>query len=244
MSVWSQAGRGWLRARLGTALLRGDKVRRNTSRPAGISLGPMTSITAFQAVPIADRRSAEAPTPATTPVDDHRLLAARASRGDVAAFEQLYRTSVSRVFALCLRMTADRERAQELSHDAFVRAWETLSTFRGESSFQSWLHRLTVNVVLQDARTTKRREARVRLADDHADDVHTHAMSEGLDPGTRLDLDQALERLAPDARRIVVLHDIEGFRHDEIATMLGVAAGTVRARLHHARKQLREWMTP
>jgi RNA polymerase sigma-70 factor (ECF subfamily) len=141
-------------------------------------------------------------------------------------------------------MTGNDVHARELAHDAFVRAWETLSMFRGESSFQSWLHRLVVNVVLQDARTTRRREARVRLVDDDETTAEVAVNSEGLDAITRMDLDEALARLAPDSRRVVVMHDIEGFRHEEIAQLLGVAAGTVRARLHHARKQLREWLTP
>lgn len=162
-----------------------------------------------------------------------------AQRGDVAAFEQLYRLMADRVYALCMRMTGDPQRAQELAHDAFVRAWDALPTYNSQAAFATWMHRLTVNVVLQDSRSAKRRDARVRLADNHET---LDAPASTPDVSMRVDLESALARLAPEARQIVVLHDIEGYRHEEIASLLGVAPGTVRARLHHARKQLKEWI--
>jgi RNA polymerase sigma-70 factor, ECF subfamily len=168
-------------------------------------------------------------------------LVLRAQRGETEAFEQLYGCTVSRVYTLCLRMTGDPQRARELAHDTFVRAWETLASFRGQSTFASWIHRIAVNMVLQDTRSGRRRNARVGLADDFEQAID--AVAPGADPVTRLDLEAAIRRLSPDARRVVVLHDIEGYRHDEIASLLGVAPGTVRARLHHARKQLKEWVT-
>ncbi|MCC6317923.1 MAG: sigma-70 family RNA polymerase sigma factor [Gemmatimonadaceae bacterium] len=168
------------------------------------------------------------------------MWVARASAGDVAAFQRLYERSASRVFGLCLRMTADAQRARELSHDAFVRAWERLPGFRGESHFDTWMHRLTVNVVLEQARSDRRREARVALADDEGtattgDVAGAHGPDDVLE---RIDLERAIAALPPNARAVFVLHDVEGFRHDEIAERMHLAAGTVRAHLHRARQLL------
>ena len=204
----------------------------------------MTSTTYSPSVPSADRPPLQAGLPAVTQVDDDAMLVARARKGDMEAFEQLYQLTVPRVFALCLRMTADEQRARELAHDAFVKAWESLGSYRGDAGFHSWMHRLTVNVVLQELRSTKRREARVRLSGDDDTAIDAPLEDGAIDLVTRIELQQALARLSPEARHVVVLHDIAGYRHDEIAALLGVASGTIRARLHHARKQLREWMTP
>jgi RNA polymerase sigma-70 factor (ECF subfamily) len=176
--------------------------------------------------------------------DDAAELAARASRGDVAAFEQLYARCAGRVFALCLRMSGDRQRARDLAHDAFVRAWERLGTFRGESRFDTWLHRLTVNVVLASTRSDRRREARVALVDDLSpsaaggDDAVAPQ-----DIASRLDLERAIAALPPSARMVFVLHDVEGYRHEEIAARMELAPGTIRAQLHRARQLLMRMLT-
>ena len=164
----------------------------------------------------------------------------RAQSGDVDAFEELYREHAGRVFALCLRMSGDRVQARELMQDVFVRAWERLASFRGEASFGSWLHRLTVNVVLTGTRTTRRREARVALVEDlSATEVHGAGGSVRLmDPGIAIDLERAIATLPPGARTAFVLHDVEGFSHAEIAELSGLAEGTVRAQLHRARRLL------
>jgi RNA polymerase sigma-70 factor (ECF subfamily) len=168
---------------------------------------------------------------------------ARAQRGDVDAFGELYRDHAGRVFALCLRMSGDRRLAEELMQDVFVRAWERLSSFRGEASFGSWLHRLAVNVVLAGARTDRRRDARVTLAEDlaatEAGSGHTSA-GRGSDPALGIDLERAIAALPPGARMAFVLHDVEGFSHAEIAKVSGLAEGTIRAQLHRARKLLME----
>ena len=171
------------------------------------------------------------------PSDEHHLVS-RAAEGDLAAFEALYHRHVGRVYALCLRMTGDAVQAQELVQDAFVRAWERLGSFRGESAFASWLHRVAVNVVLQDRRARSRREARVRVVEDTR-----LAQSEDLrasDPGNRVDLEEAVARLPEGARTVFILHDIEGYKHQEIAAMTGVAQGTSKAQLHRARQLLRK----
>ncbi len=170
-------------------------------------------------------------------------LVARAQRGDVDAFGVLYRQHESRVFAICLRLAGDRQRARELMHDAFVRAWERLGTYRGDAAFGTWLHRLTVNVVLEAARRDQRRTARVELAEDDESMVGVPA-SGVSDPLTRMALEEAIASLPPNARLVFVLHDVEGFAHDEIAAQMGLASGTVRAHLHRARQLLMQRLAP
>lgn len=168
-----------------------------------------------------------------TPTD----LVSRARAGDRAAFDALYDEHVGHVYAVCLRMTADVRTAERLTQDAFVRAWRGLSTFRGDSLFSSWLHRLVVNVVLEDVRKEQRRERRVGLvADPGALDARTTA----ADADARLDIERAVSALPPGARRVLVLHDILGHPQAEVAAMLGIAVGTVKAQLHRARRLLRE----
>ncbi|MDF1505076.1 RNA polymerase sigma factor [Roseisolibacter sp. H3M3-2] len=157
--------------------------------------------------------------------------------GDGAAdFAALYRAHVGRVYALCLRMTGDAAAATELTQDVFVRAWERLATFRGESAVGTWLHRLAVNVVLERLRADRRRLARVEPAGDWLDDCAAPSPRDAV--LERVDLDAALPRLAPGARLVFVLHDVEGYAHDEIARLTGLAPGTVRTQLHRARKHL------
>ncbi|HEX7123489.1 MAG TPA: sigma-70 family RNA polymerase sigma factor [Gemmatimonadaceae bacterium] len=177
-------------------------------------------------------------TPAS-PEPGESELVARARRGDVEAFEGLYRRTAGRVYAVCLRMTGDAEQAKELLQDVFVRVWERLGSFRGEAAFTSWLHRLTVNVVLASSRADRRRSRRFGSLDDDLEgggDGGTRADA----AGHRIDLEAAIAALPPGARRVFVLHDVEGYRHDEIARLTGTAPGTVRAQLHRARKLLME----
>lgn len=161
----------------------------------------------------------------------------RAQNGDRAAFEQIYRENVGRVYAICLRLLANSARAQELTQDVFVRVWEMLGSFRGDSAFSSWLYRVAINVVLLDLRTKKRRTARVMITDDLS--VYDKASSLA-NPGNTIDLERAIATLPEQARAVFVLHDIEGYQHNEIAAFLEVAEGTSKAQLHRARKLLRE----
>jgi len=167
---------------------------------------------------------------------------ARAAAGDRGAFERVYRLHVNRVYALCTRMIADRARAEELTQDVFVRAWEKLHLFRGESSFSTWLHRLTVNVVLNARKSEGRDRSRYEENDDDAGgmDAHPGVVGMPLAPGDLLDLEEAIAKLPPGARRVFVLHDVEGYKHEEIAEMLGVTSGATKAQLHRARLLLRE----
>ncbi len=167
---------------------------------------------------------------------------ARAAAGDRHAFERLYRKHVNRVFSLCARMVTDRDRADELTQDVFVRAWEKLHLFRGESSFSTWLHRLTVNLVLNARKSEGRQRSRFEENDDEAGgmDAHAGVVGNPLAPGDLLDLEEAITKLPPGARRVFVLHDVEGYKHEEIAEMLGVTSGATKAQLHRARLLLRE----
>lgn len=163
-------------------------------------------------------------------------LVRKASAGDEAAFEQLYREHAGRVYALCLRLSADSVRARELTQDVFVRAWEKLDSFRGESAFGSWLHRLAVNLALTGHRGDARRERRVRTTDTLPEVAAPLSHGGGAD----IDLERAIATLPPGARAVFVLYDIEGYQHDEIAAMIGIAVGTSKAHLFRARRLLRE----
>jgi RNA polymerase sigma-70 factor (ECF subfamily) len=178
--------------------------------------------------------------PLATAVDSAlsvEALVKRAQHGDPRAFEEVYRALVGRVYALCLRMSRDAQRAEELTQDVFVRAWEKLGSFRGEAKFATWLHRLAVNVVLQAGRTASRRRAREDVT---ADPGQYLKQAERSMPGTRLDLERAIAALPDGAREVLVLRDIYGYKYREIAEMQGVALGTVKAQIHRARKMVRE----
>jgi RNA polymerase sigma-70 factor (ECF subfamily) len=172
------------------------------------------------------------------PRADERALVARAQAGDLEAFEALYRANRGRVYALCYRMAGEATLAEELAQDVFVRAWQRLGSFRGESAFSSWLHPLTVNVALSERRSRRRRTARVMSTDDPAAFERPQTPKTGPEAG--VDLDRALETLPAGARAVFVLHDVEGYKHEEIARMTGVATGTSKAQLHRARRLLRE----
>jgi RNA polymerase sigma-70 factor (ECF subfamily) len=164
------------------------------------------------------------------------LVVRRAQAGDQEAFGDLYRAHAGRVYALCLRLEADAARAEELTQDVFVRAWERLASYRGESAFGTWLYRLAVNVVLGDRRSAWRRSKRVMVTGDPgALEGATEAPQ-----GRNLDLEQAIAALPPGARTVFVLHDVEGYTHDEIASLSGIAEGTSKAQLFRARRLLRE----
>jgi RNA polymerase sigma-70 factor (ECF subfamily) len=151
----------------------------------------------------------------------------QAQEGNLAAYEELYRNNVGRVFGLCLRMAGDASLAEELTQDVFVRAWHKIGSFRGESAFSTWLYPLAVNVALSERRSRRRRTSRVMATDD---------LTPFDKPGRReapehgLDLQKALDVLPAGARAVFVLHDVEGYKHEEIADMTGVATGTSKAR--------------
>ena len=148
----------------------------------------------------------------------------------------LYRENVGRVHALCLRMARDRSEADELTQETFVRVWERLGSFRGESAFTTWLHRVTVNVVIAGLRSRGRWRERFS-AEESADFA---APEPAFSAGGDLDLERAIASLSPQARLVFLLHDVEGYKHGEIAELTGLAVGTSKAHLHRARLLLRE----
>jgi RNA polymerase sigma-70 factor (ECF subfamily) len=213
-----------------------DFLRRHTnlSLAVGISVGVETMATFPVSKPVPPRAAMRV----VGGKPEHREhLVDRAARGEVDAFEEIYRENAGRVYLLCLRMCGDPSLAEELAQEAFIRAWQKLGSFRGDSAFSTWLHRVTVNVVLGDRRSTARREARVKPAGDELpDDLSASEPS----PGQALDLERSIAALPEGARAVFVLHDVEGYRHKEIARLIGVAEGTSKAQLHRARKLLRK----
>ena len=166
-----------------------------------------------------------------------------AAAGDRKAFERLYRSHVNRVFTLCARMCGSRVRGEELTQDVFVRAWEKLPQFRGDAQFSTWIHRVAVNIVLTDRKNEARN--RRRMVEDEPERGETPLQKASVTPGygDRMDITAALEGLPPGAKQIFILHDIEGYKHEEIAEMCGITAGGSKAQLHRARLLLREALT-
>jgi RNA polymerase sigma-70 factor (ECF subfamily) len=159
----------------------------------------------------------------------------RARRKDLGAFEQLHRAYVGRVYALCLRLCADAGRAEDLVQEVFLRVWQKIDSYEGRSRFSTWLYRLAVNRVTDVMRVELRRslqELPEALAEERAA-VHRESQA-------RLDLETAIRALPPGARLVFVLHDVEGYSHEDIAEMIGISAGTSKSQLHRARRLLRE----
>lgn len=163
---------------------------------------------------------------------------ALAAGGDRQAFERLYRTHATRVYSLCTRMSGSRSKGEELTQDVFVRTWEKLPQFRGESAFSTWLHRLAVNVVLNARKSDGKQATRTDesdLGNERWDEVARAPMHI-----ERMDLADAISKLPAGARRVFVLHDVEGYKHEEIAELCGITSGGSKAQLHRARLLLRE----
>ena len=163
----------------------------------------------------------------------------KARAGDRLAFEKLYRSHCDRIYALCWRMCGgDRALAEDMVQEAFVRAWNKLDLFKGESKFGTWLHRLTVNVVLSDRRI---RVKRLQREQELVMTLNVYMVGDrDVFAGLRKDLEAAIAGLPERARTVLVLYDIEGYQHNEIAEMTGMAVGSSKAQLHRARKLVRE----
>ena len=172
--------------------------------------------------------------PALSPILETRDDVDLAARGDARAFARLYEEHKGRVWALARRM-AGPEHAAELTQDVFVRAWQKLGTFRGEARFSTWLHRLAVNLILSRRMAFATQRARFLADDDILQELPARANGRELG----MDFETAIDRLPDGARAIFVLYDIEGYRHEEIAALLGISTGTTKAQLHRARMLLR-----
>ena len=170
----------------------------------------------------------------------------RAKQGDEVAFEALYHLHKRRVYSLCLRMVSNPAQAEDLAQEAFLQLFRKIGTFRGESAFSTWLHRMTVNVVLMQLR--KKSLPQVSLEETIESDYETQKKELGAEDmklsGSidRLQLQRAIDRLPPGYKTIFVLHDVEGFEHNEIAEMVGCSIGNSKSQLHKARLKLRDYL--
>jgi RNA polymerase sigma-70 factor (ECF subfamily) len=168
-------------------------------------------------------------------------LAQRAAHGDVQAFEELFRLHRRLVYGLCLRMTQDVAEAEDVTQEVFVLLFRKIGGFRGEASFTTWLHRLTVNQVLMRFRKNKSRREDA-LEDE---DLQPHGSVRTASPKAaqlidRITLESAIAKLPPGYRAAFILHDVEGYEHEEVARILGCAVGTSKSQLHKARTKLRK----
>jgi RNA polymerase sigma-70 factor, ECF subfamily len=168
-------------------------------------------------------------------------LTQAASAGEMAAFEELYARHSRRVYSLCLRMTANTAEAEDLAQEVFIQLYRKAGSFRGESAFTTWLHRLTVNQVLMHFR---RRGVRVeQVTEDGESPQQVVAGTENpasMPVVDRIALDKAVRQLPPGYRAVFVLHDVEGHEHEEVARLLGCSVGTSKSQLHKARMKLRQ----
>lgn len=171
-------------------------------------------------------------------------LIARAQRGDEAAFSALFEAHKRRVYSLCLRMTGNTAEAEDLAQESFLQLFRKIATFRGESAFSTWLHRLVVNVVLMHLRKKGLQQISLDETDnsqeepvkrDYGDD--DRRLISSVD---RISLSRAIEELPPGYRAVFVLHDVEGYEHNEIAQIMGCSIGNSKSQLHKARMKLRE----
>jgi RNA polymerase sigma-70 factor (ECF subfamily) len=166
-------------------------------------------------------------------------LVRNAQKGDGSGFKQLFDLNVNRIYAFCLRMSASTQLAEEITQDVFVKAWENLHKFRGESKFSTWLHSIAINEFLTQKRTQKRFMQRFTTTDDVLKYDRRGERPE-IHFNTNIDLENAISSLPEQAKMVLILHDIEGYRHKEIAETLNIKVGTSKAHLHRARKILRE----
>lgn len=168
-------------------------------------------------------------------------LARAAASGDAAAFEKLYEQYKGRVFSLCLRMLGDQTAAEDLTQDVFLQVYRKIGSFRGESAFTTWLHRLTVNQVLMHFR---KRGVKLEHTSEEGDFTNVTESplqsTRRISMVDRLALDKSIGQLPPGYRTVFMLHDVEGYEHEEISGMLGISIGTSKSQLHKARMRLRE----
>ena len=182
-------------------------------------------------------------TPATKAAADAQLIA-RAQRGDEEAFTALFEAHKRRVYSLCLRMTGNTAEAEDLAQEAFLQLYRKISTFRGESAFSTWLHRLAVNVVLMHLRKKGLQQISLDESDTSQDEpVKRDYGSDDrrlIGSVDRIGLQKAIADLPPGYRTVFVLHDVEGYEHNEIAEIMNCSVGNSKSQLHKARMKLRD----
>jgi RNA polymerase sigma factor (sigma-70 family) len=193
------------------------------------------------------------PTPPTAPEPDDRPLVARAKKGDLDAYDELIRRHQQRIYGLCYHLTSNHEDANDLAQDAFLKAWKALNSFKGDSSFYTWIYRVAYNTCLNHLKTRRNRTPHLSLNDLDFNAEHDPEMVALVSHNTpRRDaslaelqkhLNAALLKLSEEHRTVVVLHDVQGLGHDEIAKIIGCNPGTVRSRLFYARQQMQAWLS-
>jgi RNA polymerase sigma-70 factor, ECF subfamily len=180
----------------------------------------------------------------TPPLDASQFdyqLARRIADGDMQAFEEFYQRYHRRVYGLCLRMSRNTTEAEDLTQEVFMHVYRKIGSFRGESTMMTWLHRVTVNLVLMHFRKSgTRRERTTEDGETPEPQVEGALVPNQMMTIDRLALERAIARLPPGYRAVFILHDVEGYEHTEIARMLGGCVGTSKSQLHKARKKLRE----
>jgi RNA polymerase sigma-70 factor (ECF subfamily) len=226
-----------------------QRIDRTPWQPYGSELCP--PIAAVRTVPVAGvytRREEKLlkqdhqPTPASS---SNAELVTRAQRGEEKAFEALFLQHRQHVYSLCLRMIGNTAEAEDLTQEAFLQVFRKIHTFRGESAFSTWLHRLSVNIVLMRLRKKKITEAPLedsaREGEFDAPRMEIGAPDPALTGSIdRMHLERAIARLPPGYKQAFVLHDVHGYEHNEIAAMMGYSIGNSKSQLHKARTRLRE----
>jgi RNA polymerase sigma-70 factor (ECF subfamily) len=171
-------------------------------------------------------------------------LARAAAAGDATAFERLYEQHNKRVYSLCFRMLGDASQAEDLTQEVFLQVFKKIGSFRGDSAFTTWLHRLTVNQVLMHFRKRGVKLEHTSDEGDFTNVVETPLQStRRISMVDRLALEKAISELPPGYRTVFVLHDVQGYEHEEISGLLDVSIGTSKSQLHKARMRLRELLT-
>jgi len=184
--------------------------------------------------------------PAAPRAASETQLVARAQRGDEEAFAALFEMHKRRVYSLCLRMTGNTAEAEDLTQEAFLQLFRKISTFRGESAFSTWLHRLSVNVVLMHLRKKGLQQVSLDEVDSSQDEPVKRDYGDNdrrlMGSVDRISLTRAIAELPPGYRTVFVLHDVEGYEHNEIAEIMKCSVGNSKSQLHKARMKLRDWL--
>ena len=171
-------------------------------------------------------------------------LARAAAAGDAGAFERLYEQHNKRVYSLCFRMLGNASQAEDLTQEVFLQVFKKIGSFRGDSAFTTWLHRLTINQVLMHFRKRGVKLEHTSEEGDFTNVVETPLQStRRISMVDRLALEKAISELPPGYRTVFVLHDVQGYEHEEISNLLDVSIGTSKSQLHKARMRLRELLT-
>jgi RNA polymerase sigma-70 factor (ECF subfamily) len=173
-------------------------------------------------------------------LEEESQLVLRSQNGDQIAYEKLYRANIGKVFALCMRLCGQKELAEDLAQESFIRAWQKIASFRGDSKFSSWLFRLTSNVVIGHLRKNSKWQTDSLDEEDSYETAEWQQTQSTDRPfGLNQEIDKALRCLSDSARVVLIMHEYLGYQHNEISAMTGMAVGTSKTHLHRARTTLK-----